>query len=279
MKTRVLVALLMLLASAGTVEAQRIRSIDTVDSTKGRLILSRGLSEAHADCPTSVYQFSLDSGQDRDWTKRNRLSWDEENLTQVVREAVAIARAALPGPAPDICLGIASPPGNDPTLARLGGVGGAAFVGQAIVLVVAPALNADWLSVLAVTIAHEYHHMVAARPATDGTEVLIREGLANHFAATIFPDILHPPTSALDTSQFAPVWATIREHLNDRPAEFLRSYMFGGPHFGGEVPRWAGYTLGYCLVSTYAELHPGLSLAALAVLPADEFITIKVGCH
>ncbi len=91
-------------------EGQRVVPLDPEDPEKGRLILSRGLSDAHESCPTSAYQFSFDSEQDPEWTAQNRELWQEDVIIQTVRQAMARAWAALPGPSFDLCLGIASRP-------------------------------------------------------------------------------------------------------------------------------------------------------------------------
>ena len=258
-------------------EAQEVVPLDPGDESAGRLILSTGMSTRHSDCPAQAYQFALDPEDDSEWRRANRSLWDEEEVIPAVRRAAARARAALPFDGVVVCLGLAGRP-TDPTLERMRGISGAAFVPKTIFLVVAPSMNADWLLDLEVTVAHEYHHLATQRPAPTGLEVLIREGLAHHFAARLYPDRIHPSANALSPDEIAPAWETIRSHLRDAAGSFLRTYMFGGPYYGGEVPGWAGYTLGYCLVWAYAQDHPGITPLELSEVPPGHFVDREARC-
>ena len=258
--------------------AQRIIALGTESARHGRLILSTSIASTFASCPRTTGQFSLDDERDVEWSQANRARWDEDQIVSTVRTAVAKAQAAFPSAPVDICLGIAGPPGEDPTLGLMGGIGGGAFPSNVIGLYVAPSLNADWLDELSFTIAHEYHHVATARPARDGLAVLLREGKAHHFAAAQYPEFLHASARALSAEQVGPAWVKIRQNLEGNPRRFLRAYMFGGPFFGNEVPRWAGYTVGYCLAAMYANAHPELSLRELDRVPLGEFIADDVQC-
>ena len=252
-------------------------ALDPDDEEAGRLILSTGASTRHPECPDRAYQFALDPEDDSEWRRENRSLFEEEEIVPVIRRAMARARAALPFKRVNVCLGLAARP-SGPTLSRMRGIAGAAFVPETIFLVVAPSMNPNWLSDLEVTVAHEYHHLATQGPAPTGLDVLVREGLAHHFAARLYPDRIHPSANALSPDQIAPAWAKILPHLRDEPGSFLRTYMFGGPYYGGEVPGWAGYTLGYCLVWAYAQDHPGISPAELSEVPPGHFVGREARC-
>ena len=264
-------------AGPGIAAAQQVVALDPEQPDPGRLILSRGMADAHPSCPVSALQFGLDPEDDPAWSSAQGAGWDPDEVIPVVRGAMARARAALPGPAIDLCLGLSGRPTN-PTLARMNGIGGAAFPPATMMLVVAPALNPDWLERLPFTIAHEYHHLATTRPAPTGLEVLIREGRAHHFAWQLYPQTLHPSAMALTAEQIGPAWRTIRDNLTMPSGPFLRRYMFAGTFYGGEVPGWAGYTIGFCLVWAHAEARPGVAPLDLARVPARDFVTNEARC-
>lgn len=256
---------------------QKVVLLDPGNPTAGRLIIGLGTSEAHQGCPASGFQFSLDPEDTPEWTHHNRELWDESAVISAVRSSVSRARAKLPIETLDICIGIAARP-PDPTLQAMGGVGAAAFAPATMVVFVAPSLDPSWLQVLSATVAHEYHHLAVPTRAPRGLDVLIREGKAHHFAAVQEPGVMQASARALTTAQLAPAWETIRADLNAASGQFLRRYMFGGPYFGGVVPRWAGYTVGYCLVWAYSDSHPELTVAELGRVKAEAFVSEEVRC-
>jgi uncharacterized protein YjaZ len=228
-------------------------------------------------CPPSVLQFGLDRVDDHAWTQSNRPQWSTEALFDVVEAALRRSHAALPGLAPDVCVGLAARPG-DPVLQRMAGIGGATVAPDVVALFVAPSLNPILLDVLPFTIAHEYHHAVHWESWPTGLDVLIREGQAHHFAWTLYPELLHPSASALAGDQIGSAWRAMRPHLGEPSRQFIPAYMFGGAHNGNRVPGWAGYTIGFCLVWDYASRHPGLTPEEIARIPAREFLAKVPRC-
>lgn len=120
------------------------------------------------------------------------------------------------------------------------------------------------------TLAHEVDH--AARilrgPGIGDTLLawFVAEGMADRFAEQAFPSI--PPSvgdHALSAQQTAGVWARARPRLQDpQTILHLRRWFLGR----GGIPRWAGYTIGYDIVSAYLERHPGETAADLVTLGA-----------
>lgn len=122
------------------------------------------------------------------------------------------------------------------------------------------------------TFAHELHH--AARilegPGYGSTlqEALVTEGLADSFSLQVFSASPPPPwVRALDRDSTCSLWNKVQREF-DRP-----SYDHGRWFLGDEqIPRWAGYTLGYRLVQTYLDDHPDTTPAGLVETPAAELI-------
>jgi hypothetical protein len=106
-----------------------------------------------------------------------------------------------------------------------------------------------WLPAI---LAHELHHSSRVRmgPGYGITlaEALVTEGLADHFAAEAFPDTpLQPWDNALSADREAELWRKAQSVLEEPYGYNHRAWFFGS----GDLPRWAGYTLGYRIAEAY----------------------------
>jgi hypothetical protein len=102
------------------------------------------------------------------------------------------------------------------------------------------------------TLAHELHHSSRVRigPGYGITlaEALVTEGLADHFAAEAFPDTPPKPWHhALSAEQETELWREAQAVLEVPYGYDHRAWFFGR----GDLPRWAGYTLGYRIAQAY----------------------------
>lgn len=123
-----------------------------------------------------------------------------------------------------------------------------------------------WLPAL---LAHELHH---SKRSIDGPgygktlgEAVISEGLADIFVSEIFTDIPKAPWSnALSDEMMISIAERFTEtqHKKNTPTRH-RAWFFGT----GQLQRWAGYTLGYQIVSDFIE-DSGRTAAELAVARA-----------
>jgi hypothetical protein len=101
-------------------------------------------------------------------------------------------------------------------------------------------------------LAHELHHSSRIRmgPGYGITlaEALVTEGLADHFAAEVFPDTPPKPWDhALSAQQEAELWRKAQPVLEVPYGYDHRAWFFGRR----DLPRWAGYTLGYRIAEAY----------------------------
>jgi hypothetical protein len=79
-------------------------------------------------------------------------------------------------------------------------------------------------------------------------EALVSEGLADHFVADAFPDTPPQPwDNALAADQETALWRKAQSVLEVPAGYNHRTWFFGG----GDLPRWAGYTLGYRIAEAY----------------------------
>jgi uncharacterized protein YjaZ len=102
------------------------------------------------------------------------------------------------------------------------------------------------------TLAHELHHSSRIRtgPGYGITlaEALVTEGLADHFVAEAFPRTPPQPwDNAISAEQETELWRKAQSILKVPYGYNHQAWFFGGRN----LPRWAGYTLGYRIADAY----------------------------
>ncbi|PYI57108.1 DUF2268 domain-containing protein [Paenibacillus flagellatus] len=154
--------------------------------------------------------------------------------------------------------------------------------GQVIVLVWPSDYNVPRLPSIA---AHEFHHNVRLTfepwgPETTVGQYIVLEGLAEAFAAELYgEDMLGPWVSALTDEQHEEVRPRFREALAVQGFNEIRGYMFGDPagdfpNPGYEkkgVPPYAGYAVGYRVVSDYLR-RSGKTAAEATYVPWRDIV-------
>ena len=162
-------------------------------------------------------------------------------------------------------------------LKDIGGVGGYCPSGELVEISIDvnhPIFQKLWGQLVRRSLLHELHH-AARRQAgiaigeSSFLECLFSEGLADHF--------VH------DLTNIKPVWAI---ELNQKVADALlkkAKAIFDQPMTDKiydtwfiegskelNIPRWAGYALGFKLVDDYLTQHPDTSSISLVTKPASE---------
>ena len=190
------------------------------------------------------------------------------SVEATVRAAIEKASSILPGPATTVCILAADPEWT--YLRDLHGVGGFTAGAGKIWLTILP--EGDWTDWLTYGIAHEYHHsvwMAAPRELSDMADYLVFEGQADSFARLVDPQRQAPWTNALVAPQERAAWQLMERHIGATDAETMRALMFGGVD---DVPRWAGYTIGFRMVQAFLGAHPELTVSQWTAIPTSEFI-------
>jgi uncharacterized protein YjaZ len=190
-------------------------------------------------------------------------------ITELVHEAVDITNGALRVGSVSFTVGV------DRHLIIPGwGIGGATAGPDQVRLVVDPALPglAQVLeSRLPPLVGHELHHVVRWRGVGSPQtllELMVTEGLADHFSVERFGTPPPPWADALSEAQVTALMARAMAELDS--TTFDRQAWFFGLGVT-DLPRWTGYTLGYRLVGDYLARHPGASAAGLVHAPAEVF--------
>jgi hypothetical protein len=216
--------------------------------------------------------YAPDPRMGTDERKAQAAKLDRSELVRIATDAWRRANTALPQGPMRVCVDVANA-GDTFTRERMGGVAGVTAGHGRIILRIHP--DADWQAALPYALAHEMHHSYwvghhfdSAKPFTLA-DYLVLEGRADYFAGTLFA-FRAPWTTALDAAAYATAWRALSMELNTTEWPTLQAAMFGSPQAG--IPAWAGYSIGYRLVSERMARAPKLDMKAMTAAPASEFI-------
>lgn len=113
------------------------------------------------------------------------------------------------------------------------------------------------------TLAHELHHAARWRTVGYGRtlfEALITEGLAGHFELEVFGGTPNPWEVSLQPRVLARFLSRARREF-ENPSYEHDAWFFGS--LRRNIPRWAGYALGFELVRRYLVTHSEESASEL----------------
>ncbi len=153
------------------------------------------------------------------------------------------------------------------------GLGGMAYNRNLVMVFVNtnfPDLKEKFEVELKSTLAHELNHSVRWQKVEYGTtllEALISEGLADHFDVKINkskPKLWDVALGEAELDRYTQLAKEVWKNPEYNHAE----WFFGR----GEIPRWAGYSIGYRLVGGYINQFPEKDYKTLTELGAEEFI-------
>ncbi|GGD91984.1 hypothetical protein GCM10011390_08420 [Aureimonas endophytica] len=122
----------------------------------------------------------------------------------------------------------------------------------------------------AATLAHELHH--AMRHASVGYgetlgEALVSEGLADHFACEVTG---RPPPPWARSSDLTRAVIEAAERESSGAAYDHTAWFFGN----GDLPRWAGYAIGWRITETFLTAHPAATAGTLVGAPASDILAV-----
>jgi uncharacterized protein YjaZ len=122
------------------------------------------------------------------------------------------------------------------------------------------------------TLCHELHH--AKRYDGEGYgktlfDSMIFEGLAVAFEEEVSGRGAFMPSQMRSRKDTAALVSKLQNHFQDHNFEHLRWFIFDN---SGELPRWAGYEMGYYLVRHYLQRHPNKKASELVLEASSSFI-------
>jgi hypothetical protein len=121
------------------------------------------------------------------------------------------------------------------------------------------------------SVSHELHHAVRSNifPNEERTlgAALVREGLATLFEQEVWGGNLSDWAQALNQDQIDQLMPLYKKEFAHKSYDHPR-WFFGR----GDLPNWAGYTLGVYIIKKYLQNHPNESAGSLVGVPWQEFV-------
>jgi len=157
------------------------------------------------------------------------------------------------------------------------GIGGYAPSGREIQLSFDPGfaeLDDAIATQLLPLLAHEFHHARRWRAVGYGRtllEAIVSEGLADHFSVEVSGAPPPPWTRALAPAQLS-AWTRRALADGDQQPYDHNAWFFGT---GSDIPRWAGYSVGFALVGEFLRAHPDRKPSDLFGEPASSFVASR----
>lgn len=220
--------------------------------------------------------FAPSTGMTADERTLQAAKFDNATFERIAREAWTKANAALPQDSMRVCVDLTAR--DDAfTRDRMDGIMAVTAGKGRIILKIHP--DADWAASLPYTLAHEMHHSYWAQHHFDAdnaftlADYLVFEGRADYFAGSLFAHRA-PWTIALDAAGHVAAWEIFSRKLAATDPATLMGAMFGSPQAG--IPMWAGYSVGYKLVSDRMGRTPKLDYAAMTAAAAGEFMPAEI---
>lgn len=199
--------------------------------------------------------------------------FDQARFEALATAAWRKANAVLPQAPLNLCVELVDAHSEFITKAMRGVTGLTAGSGKIMLKV---SVDADWARMLPYALTHELHHSYWAShdfdPAKPFTllDYLVFEGRADYFAHSLYPDTLAPWDEALTDHQFKALWPQLRGDMDSTDSATMRAVMFGD--LRQQIPRWAGYSMGYRLVTQRMRRKPTMDIAAMTAAPASAFL-------
>ncbi|MDX1545753.1 MAG: DUF2268 domain-containing putative Zn-dependent protease [Rhodothermales bacterium] len=236
----------------------------------GLLLFALGCDSVRGSDPCDeASSITLEAGSCLVFEDEGQLAARRSHIEQVVRQTVASVNGLMPIDKVLIRV-VADPAQVIPEL----GLSGYNPSEEEVVLFLDPqssVLSQSLTADLALVLAHEMHHAKRRRTVGYGStlfEAAVSEGLADHFAMEVVGSA--PPlwASALTGSELALWISRARETWTDRPYDHRAWFVGAAP----DIPRWAGYAIGFEIVRVYLSADPDRRASILVDEPAETFL-------
>lgn len=231
------------------------------------LLLACSPSEDVQIC-NSDHSIILEFGSCLVFEDNGELDNERENIGMIIRETVALVNSKMPVENLNILVRVA-PSDVIPEI----GIGGFNPNENEIIISIDlnfPNLTQSISIELAPLIAHEMHHAKRRRTIGYGSNLLeasVSEGLADCFSMEIIA--IDPPiwSVAITGTELEDLINTAKNTWENKPYDHSKWFFGSTP----DIPRWAGYAIGFDLVKKYLSENPTRKPSDLVNEPASSF--------
>lgn len=121
------------------------------------------------------------------------------------------------------------------------------------------------------TVVHEYCHAYSLNFIKRETlkDHLVFEGMAENFVMSVIGGGESPWVNSLNRKESMRIFQKLRKQMSSRRIELYKELFFGE----GDYPLWAGYSIGYRLVSDCLRKTENKDWSRLLRIPSDEVIS------
>jgi uncharacterized protein YjaZ len=226
-------------------------------------------SPSSPETPDDPPGIGLEGGSALVFEDGGLLDGERDEIVRVIQETVSAVRRLM-----DVTgVTIRVDAGTSYVIPEIGLGGRTNGTGEILIVVNpdSPAFPESLSAELFPLLAHEMHHVMRFRAAGFDSNLLgamVTEGLADQFAIEVAG--IDPPiwATALDAMELE-IWSEqARAHWFDSPYNH-DAWFFGT---GGEIPRWAGYSIGFELTRVYLLANPDRPPSQLYGFAASAFI-------
>ena len=150
---------------------------------------------------------------------------------------------------------------------KMEGVSGACFWKNTVLVFIYRDPN---LANLSKTVVHEYSHAYSLNfiKREKLQDHIVFEGMAENFVMSIIGGDESLWVNSLNKKESMQLFQKLRGQMSSKEIEIYTEVFFGK----GEYPLWAGYSIGYHLVSDYLRKLPKTNWAELLKTPVEEII-------
>ncbi|WP_186321458.1 DUF2268 domain-containing protein [Bacillus sp. FJAT-22090] len=203
----------------------------------------------------------------------NELLKKQEQINQWIEEAILESAELLSSGSNTSIYLFPVNPENSFTRYNLNGVGGFAYFGDNVLLMIDPTASKE---VIKYTMAHEYHHTVnmtlnGEQSVNSVLDFILTEGKADSFATILYPEINPPWIQPLPEDITARVLEELRINGNSTDYKIYNRFVYGYP--AKDIPRWSNYKIGYQINESFIENNPDSSILEWTKTNADEIVS------
>ena len=196
----------------------------------------------------------------------NKLIDDQDLINDLIKVALLDSATLLPGGNKTIHI-LPAIPELSSSMKEMNYVYGVAWNKDSMLILIDPSFTEEDLKL---TIAHEYHHLIAMENGMGFTllERSILEGKADLFAKIQYPNGEVPWNAPLPYSENA--WKIFEGNLDSTDSELWFKFTNGNSYQG--IAKWSNYRIGYQIMMNFIEENPDVSIKDWTEMSAKDIL-------